>query len=130
MPANTRSLIVGIDASSFNRIRFPVGGLPIEKGRYKSFFAKGRQTKFVGAVLSSGSTRTFAGARFSHAGENESRIIRIKFVERVESEVLSSIEGKTPAAIMSSGENRKLRGGFLFAIGGRNLRLNGRAFGR
>jgi hypothetical protein len=106
LPANTRGLIVGIDASSFNRIRFPVGGLPIEKGRYNSFLAKGQQTKFVGAVLSSGSTRSFARARFSRAGENESRIIRIKFLERVESEVLGSIEGKTPAAIVSSGENR------------------------
>ena len=40
LPANARGLIIGIDASSFDRVGFPVRSLPIKEGRDDPPFAE------------------------------------------------------------------------------------------
>ena len=40
LPANARGLVIGIDAGSFDRVRFPVGSLPIKEGRDDPSFAE------------------------------------------------------------------------------------------
>ena len=40
LPANAGGLVIGIDAGSFDRVGFPVVGLPIKKGRDDPPFAE------------------------------------------------------------------------------------------
>ena len=54
LPANAGGLVIGIDAGSFNRVGFPVGGLPIEKGRDDPPFAEIREPKFFRCIFGSG----------------------------------------------------------------------------
>jgi hypothetical protein len=42
LPADTRGLIIGIDASGFDGVGFPVKGLPIKEGRDNPPFAEVR----------------------------------------------------------------------------------------
>ena len=40
LPANAGGLVIGIDAGSFDRVRFPVGSFPIKEGRDDPPFAE------------------------------------------------------------------------------------------
>ena len=128
LPANAGGLVIGIDASCLSRIGFPVGGLPIKKGRYDPPFTEIREPKFFRCIFDSRFVMQGGVVGFSDARGVASRIIGIKVLERFVRELQGSVKGKAPAAKTSSGEGDLCGWGFLVSIREGDLRLDGKTF--